>query len=420
MPGAVKPPDRDRPRAEIFTPEEQRAGFVLRLARALQTAGTPANRLEEVLTDIASRLGLVAHFFTTPTSIFASFGPPERQRTHLFRVEPGAYNLRQLAELDDVAADVRAGRASVVEGSRRIDEILGAPPRYPWWIVLLAYGLASAAGCRFLGGGLAEIKLAFGAGLVMGGLSFALKTVALFDLVGSFVGALLVGGAVAAGYRCAISTTTLAALIVILPGLTLTLAMTELASRHLVSGTARLAGALTVFLVMIVGVAAANAVLFLAHGPVRSVPVVRLPEFTRYLALAVAPLGFGILMGARPRDIPAIYVASIVAYFGMQAGQRGLGAELGASVGSFAIGIATNGYERLRLGPASVPLTPGVLLLVPGSIGFRSVTALRDANTVAGIETAFTMFLTAAALAAGLLVANLVLPPRRAPRVGPP
>lgn len=416
MPVKLTPPDPDRPRTETFTPEEQRAGFVLRLARALHAAGTPANRLEEVLTDIARRLGLVAHFFTTPTAVFAAFGPPERQRTHLFRVEPGAYNLRQLAELDDVADDVRAGRTSVVEGSKRIDQILGAPPRYPWWVVLLAYGIASGAGCRFLGGGLAEIQLAFGAGLVMGALSFALKTVALFDLVGSFAGALLVGAAAAAGYRCAISTTTLAALIVILPGLTLTLAMTELASRHLVSGTARLAGALTVFLVMIVGVAAATALLTLVHGPIRSVPVVRLPEFTRYIALAVAPLGFGILMRARPRDFPAIYVASLVAYFGMQGGQVALGAELGASVGSFAIGVVTNAYERLRLGPAGVPLTPGVLLLVPGSIGFRSMTALLDANTVAGIETAFTMFLTAAALAAGLLVANLVLPPRGAPR----
>jgi uncharacterized membrane protein YjjP (DUF1212 family) len=416
MPVRVIPPDPDRPRTESFTPEEQRAGFVLRLARALHTAGTPANRLEEVLTEIAHRLGLVAHFFTTPTSVFAAFGPPERQRTHLFRVEPGAYNLRHLAELDKVADDVRTGQATVVEGSRRIDAILGAPPRFPWWIVLIAYGIASAAGCRFLGGGLAEIQLAFAAGLVMGGLSFVLKNVALFDLVGSFVGALLVGAAAAAGYRCAISTTTLAALIVILPGLTLTLAMTELASRHLASGTARLAGALTVFLVMIVGVAVANGVLALAYGPLRSVPVVPLPDYTRYLALGLAPLGFGVLMRARPVDFPAIYVASIVAYFGMQAGQHALGGECGVSVGSFAIGLVTNAYERLRLGPAGVPLTPGVLLLVPGSIGFRSVTALLDANTVAGIDTAFTMFLTAAALAAGLLVANLVLPPRRASR----
>ncbi len=399
MPVRVIRPDPDRPRTDTFTPEEQRAGFVLRLARALHTAGTPANRLEEVLTDIAQRLGLVAHFFTTPTSVFAAFGPPERQRTHLFRVEPGAHNLRHLAELDDVADDVRAGRATVVEGSRRIDEFSArrratrggscsntptASPR--------RQAAASAAGGRDP----ARIRRQARNGRIELRVEDA---VALFDLVGSFVRRC----SSARGRRSRIpvraSTTTLAALIVILPGLTLTLAMTELASRHLVSGTARLAGALTVFLVMIVGVAVANALLAVVYGPVRSVPVVRLPEYTRYLALGVAPLGFGILMRARPRDIPAIYVASIVAYLGMQAGQRALGAELGASVGSFAIGIVTNAYERLRLGPAGVPLTPGVLLLVPGSIGFRSVTALLGAGYGGGSRRRYTMFLTAAALA---------------------
>ena len=87
-----------------------------------------------------------------------------------------------------------------------------------------------------------------------------------------------------------------------------------------------------------------------------------------------------------------------------------------ASIGSFAAGVATNLYERMRLGPAAVPLTPGVLLLVPGSIGFRSVTALLDENVVAGVDATFAMLLTAASLAAGILVANLVVPPRRVRR----
>jgi uncharacterized membrane protein YjjB (DUF3815 family) len=54
------------------------------------------------------------------------------------------------------------------------------------------------------------------------------------------------------------------------------------------------------------------------------------------------------------------------------------------------------------------------MLLVPGSLGFRSLVALMDDNVVSGIETAFTTTLVAAALVAGLLAANLLLPSRRA------
>lgn len=399
---------------------DQRVGFLLRLARAMHAAGTPAPHLEEVLSDGSDRLGLDGQFFTTPTSIFAAFGPVERQRTHLLRVEPAGNDLGRLAELDVIARGVRAGRLTVAEGSERVDAVVAARDRYPAWLVVLAFGAVSAAGCRFLGGGLAEIEAAGGVGLVVGLFSLAFARlrapVSLFELSAAFLASLLVSGLAASGYRCAVSTTTLASMLVVVPGLMMTVAMIELANRHLASGTARLSGAFMVFMAVTIGVAIASTLVTALAGPIQSRSVVRPPEWTRYVALGVAPLAFAVLMSARAKDLPAIYAACLVAFFGMQAGQRAFGAELGAAIGSFAVGVATNAYERLRLGPAAVPLTPGVLLLVPGSIGFRSLTALLDENVVAGVDAAFAMLLTAASLAAGILVANLVLPPRRVRR----
>jgi uncharacterized membrane protein YjjB (DUF3815 family) len=83
-------------------------------------------------------------------------------------------------------------------------------------------------------------------------------------------------------------------------------------------------------------------------------------------------------------------------------------------VAAFAVGIASSAYERWRRRPAPVVLVPGILLLVPGSIGYRSVSSLMDRDTLAGIDTAFTMIITAVALVAGLLIAGVVAPePRR-------
>ena len=72
-------------------------GFILRLGRALHSYGYAANQLEEVMDQAAQRLGLRGQFFTTPTSIFAAFGPQEDQRTFLIRVEPGGVDLGRLA-----------------------------------------------------------------------------------------------------------------------------------------------------------------------------------------------------------------------------------------------------------------------------------------------------------------------------------
>jgi uncharacterized membrane protein YjjB (DUF3815 family) len=59
-------------------------------------------------------------------------------------------------------------------------------------------------------------------------------------------------------------------------------------------------------------------------------------------------------------------------------------------------------------------MVPGILLLVPGSIGFGSLAKFLDRDVLSGIDTAFTMILVAVALVTGLLVSNLIVPPRRA------
>src|SRR5687768_4442897 len=60
--------------------------LILELARALHEAGAPAHRIEDAMAAPAPRWGIEGQFFTTPTSIFASFGPTYDQRTAMLRV----------------------------------------------------------------------------------------------------------------------------------------------------------------------------------------------------------------------------------------------------------------------------------------------------------------------------------------------
>jgi uncharacterized membrane protein YjjB (DUF3815 family) len=190
--------------------------------------------------------------------------------------------------------------------------------------------------------------------------------------------------------------------------------MTELASRHLSSGTARLSAAFIVFSAMTLGVALGTTVVVAIHGgPLHSVTPKPLPDWTRFVALFVAPVGFSLLLRARPRDVPLVCVASWLGYAGFTFGADRLGQVLGASIGALTVGLASNLYERVKWGPASVPLVPGVLLLVPGSIGYQSLTLLLNQNLEVGLTAGITAALTAFALAGGLIVANVLVPPTR-------
>lgn len=98
---------------------------------------------------------------------------------------------------------------------------------------------------------------------------------------------------------------------------------------------------------------------------------------------------------------------------GFQVGAEHLGQVLGASMGTLTVGLVSNLFERFKFGPASVPLVPGVLLLVPGSIGYRSLTMLLNQSVEPGVAAGIAAVLTAVALAGGLIVANVLIPPTK-------
>lgn len=397
--------------------DDAAVGFVLRLGRALHVYGLSADALEYALLAMCERLDLEAAFFTTPTSIFAAFGPQERQRMHLIRVYPGDVDLGKLARLDAVAREVEAGQVSVLEGSARIDAIMAMPAISRPIVPILAYGLASAAICRVLEGGLDEVMVAGVAGLLTGAISLASKKLPhgthVFELVAAFAVSLLVHCvASTSSVRLSIPTATLGGVIALLPGLTVTVAMTELARRHLAAGTARLSGAFLVFIAIAFGVAVGGEVAELIVGEVRSLAPRRLPEWSLTLALGIAPLAFGVLLRARLRDFPWLWLSSAIGYTTVRLAALSFAPAIAASIGAFVVGALANLYDRRGYGPASVALVPGLLLLLPGSIGYRSLTSLLDQNVIVGVTAGFTMLLTAVAIAGGLLVSSVLVPTR--------
>ena len=108
-----------------------------------------------------------------------------------------------------------------------------------------------------------------------------------------------------------------------------------------------------------------------------------------------------------------IVLGGSMAFFVAAAASRVLGPQLGAFVGSFALCSGANLLARLRNKPSIILILPGLLLLVPGSIGFRSLDALLERNVLSGVETAFNMAMVAVAIVIGLLMANVVVPPRK-------
>ena len=388
---------------------------MLRLARALHAYGYSAPRLEDILGATADRLGLAGHrFFSMPTQIMAAFGPEERQRTHLLRVEPGEVNLGKVASLEEVSLDVAQGRASPEEGMARIERIVAAPSPYGPGAVTLAYGILSGAVCQFLGGGWREIVVATVLGLGLGLLAIYAASHArvgrVFEPLAAFLLSTAAIGLAKLVGPLSVFVATLSGLIVLLPGLLLTTAITELATRHLASGTLRLSSAFMTLLGIVFGVALGTRLGTMIFGaPLIAAPAA-LPAWAPFVAIVLAAGCSVVILRADPRDAPWIVAAGVLGVLAGRFGAVKLGQELGMFVAAFGVAMASAAYERWRNRPAPVVLVPGILLLVPGSIGYLSMSSLMERNTVAGIDTAFTMVLTAVSLVAGLLIAGVLAP----------
>jgi uncharacterized membrane protein YjjB (DUF3815 family) len=208
--------------------------------------------------------------------------------------------------------------------------------------------------------------------------------------------------------------TILASLIILLPGLSLTLALNELATGHLVSGTARFTGAMMTFLKIGLGVGLGQKLALFVPVPLPEVVAVSLPEWTLWASLVVTPFALVVLFRARWRESLWILAGALVAFWGARLGVGWLGAGMGAVVGALLAGLVSNLFARWKHRPAVVLIVPSIILLVPGSIGYHSLSNLLAHDVTTGIGNAFEALLVGSALVAGLLLANVLLPPRNA------
>jgi uncharacterized membrane protein YjjB (DUF3815 family) len=281
---------------------------------------------------------------------------------------------------------------------------------------IAVYAITAAAIVVFFGGSARDVAAAGSVGLLIGLLSLAmLRTTAktqVFELVGAFVASFASGVASALVPGVSSAAVTVAALVVLLPGLSLTTAMFELATRMLIAGTARLMGAVIVLLELVIGVALGERAareLFAPHVEI----VHPLPSWAQWPALLAASVAVTVVVQAERRALPWVVLACAVGYTGAREGAIVLGPEIGVLAGAFALGILCNLYARTFDRPAQVLLVPALLVIVPGSVGFRGMSSLLGHDIVTGVETTFAMFVVAMAIVAGLLVANATLSPRR-------
>ena len=140
-----------------------------------------------------------------------------------------------------------------------------------------------------------------------------------------------------------------------------------------------------------------------------------LPVHWQAIALLVSSVGFGAVFQVPRRWLWTTFVSSATGWI-VAAGavHYRLPGHVAAFCAALSVCMLANALARRTNRPAQLFQLPGMMLLVPGSFGFLSLSEfLESKDALMGTQRAFTMALVGAALVIGILVANVLMPSRK-------
>jgi uncharacterized membrane protein YjjP (DUF1212 family) len=391
----------------------EKENLIISLAESIHQNGIPAHRLENTMQMVCESIGVAADFSATPELLLISFSTDGSSKTHMKKCKGSDLNFEKMSLLDQLIEKIMKGQLSIEAAKEELERINTLPKRYGALVNILSIGVSTSSAACLFGGGWTEILVSGIIGLMIGLmmelLAFLPNLSRLAVLFAATFAIFFAKWSVVWAGEYSIEIATITGLILLIPGFSLSLSVTELANGHAQSGTVRFSNALVAFVMIAVGIGLGNNLAAQFELSPSLVHFAEIPKWISYIAIVLVPAGFVVLFKAQKKHYHWMFLSCVTSYYSVSYFSSFNIGELSVFFAAFSLGIVSNTLSRIIKQPVTLMLVPGIILLVPGSIGFKSVTALVNEQTLNGIESAFTTLLSAASLTAGLLFSNMIV-----------
>ena len=398
---------------------KQKRRFIIRLGKALHKFGTNSFRSEAHLQHVSDFLELKAWFIITPTSLtFVFLDDDDQEHNFLVRVKPSELDLGSLARTDQLVDELISGQRSLDESLERLEEIAEKPNPYSRFTSFIAFGASSGAFVMLMHTSWNDVLWSTLLGLVVALLIFwserSNRVSEMLEPLSAVVCALTASAIASVDPHINVPLVVLSSIIVFIPGLSLTLGLSELSARHLLSGTARIMDAIMTLFKLYFGAFLGMSVGGLLWQPLTFEASKPLESWTAWLAVLILSITLAILFRLRGRDAPWAILAGFVAFATSLWASSYLGYALGAFAGAFALGVYSNLFSRVMNLPSSIVLLLGLVVLVPGSKVFIGLnTAISGKEMLHVPDIGSQTFLIFMSLVAGLIFSNVAVRSRK-------
>lgn len=395
-------------------PLDQVSAFLRDLGLALHVSGAPAQDLERSLNAIGARLGVRVDGLAVLTflalTVVAADGT---RRMEMLRLPPYDFNMARLIALQALTRDIVSASA-IGDYRARLEGIMRQASPWSGWTMAAMGFLLSGAVALLLRGGWVEMACGGFIGMLFVG---AYVGFSRFARLAPAVPVILAAFAAFMAQLLALAfpqqvpfVSAVAGIVFLLPGFMLTVAMSELATQNYLAGTGRLTGAFVLLFLLGAGLAIGTQ---LAHVVLPVQPLgISVPVAPWVVWLAIAALGVSLLgVLQAPASAAVVSVGACLLAWGVfSLLDDRMGSVVAAFVAALAVASAGHLHQFLTGQPSALIQIPGLITLVPGSMGFRGLHALMQQDSMAGIGMLTEMVVTGAVLAVGLLLADNIMP----------
>jgi uncharacterized membrane protein YjjP (DUF1212 family) len=399
--------------------------FIMSYGEALQYFGGTAQRIESNMTDLSKHFSLDGQFFSTPTSLQGSFKKMGDENfdyiTRIIRVYPGDTHLKKISALNLITENVKENKSTVREAIQEIKCLSKDENKITLLEKVTYYGLCSSAFIVFLGGNWGDFFFSLFLGSFIGAISFLLvdkqdeNLRSLVEIITSFM-AIVLASFAARYFSINPGLIALASVIEYLPGLAMTMALSELANRQLASGTARFFAGIMDLLKLTFGVAIGLSLMTSLDKFLPSAHLIsfnHIPLWFKWAYLPIAAFGYTLSFHAQLKDYKHIMCITFFSLIVSTTLDHYLDKLLAIVLSSFLLALFSNFLAKRFKKISQMYLLPGLLIMVPGSIGFRSLSYLFNQNTILGISELFNMMSIAMCLVAGIFLGNSFIRPSK-------
>ncbi|KAJ3013114.1 UNVERIFIED_CONTAM: hypothetical protein HDU68_000870 [Siphonaria sp. JEL0065] len=312
-------------RTPLHNAEEEniKRNFIIKLSKCFFAYGAPTHQLEPHLTEVSKALNIDAHFLLMPGIVLISFGSASHNSKVHFIKQVGGMHMSKLAQVNALCLTVTKQLVDIYNAVELLDAICDARD-YPWWLSLLTFPITSFcfALLMFQTTWLEAVVsgiLGFIAGVIyvmFGSSVFILLPEFLAGLTAAFAAKAVQGSFYNNGISFDPLKVVLSSLIMFLPGMSLTIAVIELSTRNLVSGTVRMFGALFTALFLGFGMMVGESLVLWHDSSLKVAPPANTPTTQLWSILFFVPMAMSInlLFQASKHQWPIMCFASFTGY----------------------------------------------------------------------------------------------------------